>query len=67
MERGGTDEHLTAHSAVEEFEHAEGIPVLAIATLSDLLQYLDSGADPALSAHRPAVGAYRERYGTGKP
>jgi orotate phosphoribosyltransferase len=64
MERGGTDAQLTAHSAVEEFERAEGIPVLAIATLADLLQYLDSGADTALSAHRPAVLAYRQRYGT---
>jgi orotate phosphoribosyltransferase len=67
MERGGTDEQLTEHSAVEAFERTEGIPVLAIATLSDLLQYLDSGADPALAAHRAAVLAYRQRYGTAKP
>jgi len=63
MERGGTEEQLTAHSAVEEFQRSEGIPVLAIATLADLLQYLDSASDPALAAHRDAVVAYRQRYG----
>jgi orotate phosphoribosyltransferase len=63
MERGGSDDRLGARSAVEDFEHSFGIPVLSIATLSDLLQYLDSGADPALAAHRPAVAAYRQRYG----
>jgi orotate phosphoribosyltransferase len=63
MERGGTDEQLSAHSAVEEFTREQAVPVFAIATLSDLLQYLDSAADPALVAHRSAVGAYRQRYG----
>jgi orotate phosphoribosyltransferase len=63
MERGGTDDNLSAHSAVEDFTRAYGVPVLAVATLADLLQYLDGGADPALAAHRPAVAAYRQRYG----
>jgi len=63
MERGGTDDNLTAHSAVEELERQYGIPVLAIATLSDLLQYLRSNDDPALGAHFARVAAYRERYG----
>jgi orotate phosphoribosyltransferase len=63
MERGGSDDNLSAHSAVEDFTRTHGLPVLAIATLTDLLQYLDSGADPALSAHRAAVVAYRGRYG----
>jgi orotate phosphoribosyltransferase len=63
MERGGSDEQLAAHSAVEEFERSERIPVLAIATLADLLQYLDSASDPVLAAHRAAVAAYRHRYG----
>jgi len=63
MERGGTDGHLTARSAVEEFERSARIPVLAIATLADLLQYLDSASDPALASHREAVLAYRHRYG----
>ena len=63
MERGGTDDNLSAHSAVEDFTRTQGLPVFAIATLADLLQYLDSRADPALSAHRADVVAYRQRYG----
>lgn len=63
MERGGADDNLSAHSAVEDFEHDYGLPVIAIATLRDLLQYLQSNADPALSAHVARVGAYREQYG----
>ena len=63
MERGGTDEQLSAHSAVEDFTREHGLPVCAIATLEDLLQYLESQADPALTQHRAAVVAYRERYG----
>ena len=63
MERGGSDDNLSAHSAVEDFTRDRGIPVHAIATLSDLLQYLDSGTGPALSAHRAAITAYRRRYG----
>jgi len=63
MERGGDDERLSARSAVEDFTREHAVPVFAIATLSDLLQYLDSAADPALAAHRHAVIAYRQRYG----
>ena len=37
--------------------------VTAIATLEDLLQYLQNTADTQLSAHTPAVQAYRDRYG----
>ena len=63
MERGGADGALSAHSAVEDFERAYGLPVVSIATLTDLLQYLESSADPALSAHLGGVAAYRQRYG----
>jgi orotate phosphoribosyltransferase len=63
MERGGTDDNLTAHSAVEQIERDYGMPVLAIATLSDLLEYLRSTDDPALRAHFAKVADYRERYG----
>ncbi len=63
MERGGNDDNLSAHSAVEDFERAYCMPVIAIATLSDLLCYLRSNADPALGAHYARVIAYRERYG----
>jgi len=63
MERTGTEGNLSINSAVEEFTRDQGLPVHSIASLSDLLQYLDSGADPALSMHRGAVVAYRQRYG----
>jgi len=65
MERAGPDEALSQHSAVQSVELTYGIPVLAIATLADLMQYLDSDAAQAaaLRAHRPAVEAYRAKYG----
>ena len=63
MERGGSDDNLSAHSAVEDFERDYSMPVVAIATLADLLRYLETSADPQLSAHFPAVAAYRQRYG----
>jgi orotate phosphoribosyltransferase len=63
MERGGRDDNLSAHSAVEDFQRDYGLPVISIATLADLMQYLQSTDDPALSAHFPRVAAYRERYG----
>ena len=63
MERVGSDDNLSAHSAVESFEREYGLPVLSIATLADLLQYLQSGDDPAFGAHLARVAAYRERYG----
>ena len=65
MERVGSDDELSANSAVEDFTRAHQLPVFAIATLTNLLHYLDSGADAALSQHRAAVDAYRQRYGVG--
>ncbi len=63
MERGGTDDQLSAHSAVEDFERDYGLPVISIATLDDLLQYLQANADTVLGPHFARVSAYRERYG----
>ena len=48
-------------SAVQQVQQRYGLPVVAVAGLADLLAYLD--AAPELAAHRPAVLAYRERYG----
>jgi orotate phosphoribosyltransferase len=50
-------------SAVQFVEQQLGLKVAAIATLSDLLQYLASNADAGLSAHHAHVARYRERYG----
>jgi orotate phosphoribosyltransferase len=63
MERGGNDDNLSARSAVEDFERDYGLPVIAIATVADLLAVLQSSADPALGTHFARVQAYRERYG----
>jgi len=64
QERGGAADNLSAGSAVEDFVRDYGFPVLAVATLADLLDYLDSDADPELAEHADAVKRYRERYGT---
>jgi orotate phosphoribosyltransferase len=50
-------------SAVQFVERELGLKVAAIATLDDLLHYLQSGRDPALAAHVGAVAEYRHRYG----
>ena len=63
MERGGSGEHLSAQSAVMDFERDHGIPVLAIATLADLLEFLNSDAASPLASHADAVARYRDQYG----
>ena len=57
MERGRGE-----RSAVQELAHEFGLPVLAIATLEDLLVFL--AARPELAAAAAAVRAYREQYGS---
>lgn len=61
MERAGADDALSAHSAVQEVQATYGIPVVSIASLADIMAVLEG--DAGLAAHRPAVQAYRERYG----
>ncbi len=63
MERGGDDVDLTPLSAVMSFERDHAVPVFAIATLTDLLAFLDEDARSPLHAHRDAVARYRDRYG----
>ncbi|RVU49149.1 orotate phosphoribosyltransferase [Rubrivivax rivuli] len=50
-------------SAVQYVSDELKLPVVAIATLQDLLQYLHAHADTPLSAYAAPVQAYRERYG----
>src|SRR5690606_28089852 len=57
MERAGADDALSAHSAVQEVSQRYGMPVVSIASLADIMQFLEDDAD--LSAHREAVAAYR--------
>jgi orotate phosphoribosyltransferase len=56
MERGEAET-----SAVQDVRDAYGIPVVSIATLDDLMTFLD--ARPDLAAARREIRAYRERYG----
>jgi len=56
MERGAG-----ALSAIQEVQQKYGIPVISIATLDDLLDYLRT--DPAHAADLEAVGDYRKQHG----
>jgi orotate phosphoribosyltransferase len=57
QERG----QVGARSAVQEVEAEFGLPVVAVAGLEDLLAYADERPD--LAEHKPALLAYRSRYG----
>lgn len=52
-----------ALSAAQEVERAHGIPVIAIATLNDLVAYL--AERPECMESLATMRAYRERYGVG--
>ncbi len=52
-----------ALSAAQEVERAHGIPVIAIATLNDLVAYL--AERPECAESLATLRAYRERYGVG--
>jgi orotate phosphoribosyltransferase len=56
MERG-----MGGTSAVQEVRDTFGVPVVAIATLDDVMRFI--AGRPDLEAWQPAVSAYRERYG----
>jgi orotate phosphoribosyltransferase len=66
MEKGVKDGVLTAHSAVQEVQNLYGIPVIAIANLNDLLQFLNSNqaSESGLQqAYEASLQAYRAQYG----
>ena len=56
MERGQGEA-----SAVQELQARFGVPVVAIATLEDLMRFI--GGREELKAHAPRVAAYRAQYG----
>ena len=58
QERGQVGERSAAQEVGAEF----GLPVQAVATLSDLLNYAQQ--QPALAVHHEALLAYRRRYGS---
>lgn len=65
MERTGPDDALSAYSAVQAFERDTGTPVVAIASVDDLLGYLRAPhrESPDLGDRLLAVEQYRRRYG----
>ncbi len=63
MERGGTAAAPTDRSAVQEGQDLFGIPVIAIANLAGLMQFLESSQDPELARYQSAVRDYRQRWG----
>ncbi|HUH88993.1 MAG TPA: orotate phosphoribosyltransferase [Pusillimonas sp.] len=61
MERAGADDALSSHSAVQDVAGTYGIPVVSIASLSDIMALMQG--DPQFGEHREAVAAYRDKYG----
>ena len=57
MERGQGET-----SAVQDVRNTFGIPVVSIATLDDVMTFIDGRAD--LAPMRPAIADYRAQYGT---
>ncbi|MEK7737397.1 MAG: orotate phosphoribosyltransferase, partial [Pseudomonadota bacterium] len=62
MERGSGETRL---SAVQEVERNYGIPVLCVATLDDLIAYLQD--HPNSQRNLSAVTQYRAQYGAKEP
>ena len=61
QELGQKDGELTEFSAIQQVEREFKIPVVAIATLCDLIEYLKEQPDQERNLER--MRAYRERYG----
>lgn len=61
MECAGADDALSPHSAVQEVAQTYGVPVVSIASLSDIMQLLKQDAN--FAEHQTAVAAYRQKYG----
>ena len=63
MEKSGTAQDVGEFSAVQMVEKDFGIPVFAIANLTDLMTYLDTQSAPELTQYQDAVKQYRAHYG----
>lgn len=61
MERAGTDTQIETHSAVQAVQDEFGIPVISIASLADIMFFLEN--TPELGEHKTPIAAYRQRYG----
>jgi orotate phosphoribosyltransferase len=63
-ERTGDADTADGLSAVQAVQANYGIPVVAIATLSDLLAVPEGNEDPELARFCEPIARYRERYGS---
>ena len=63
MEKSGTATEIGDKSAVQAVEQEFGLPVIAIANLADLMNFLTVSSDVQLTNYLPAVSAYRKKYG----
>lgn len=63
MEKSGTDIEIGKYSAVQDVSQEFGIPVVAIATLNDLFNYLQTSANTELKKYLDDVAVYRNTYG----
>lgn len=64
QERGGNATQIGELSAVQEVEQQLGLPVVAIANLADLLEFIKSDVSGDIdAAYRGRITAYRDRYG----
>ena len=64
MDCAGTAENVADRSAVEDVKERYGMPVVAIADLSDLMSFLKETKDPELSVYQSAISEYRRKYGS---
>jgi orotate phosphoribosyltransferase len=58
-----SDTAADRRSGAQYVEQVLGLRVLSVATLADLMEFLDRTGDASLAANRASVLAYRERYG----
>lgn len=65
QEKGGNAVEMTKTSAVQDVEKTFGFNVVSIISLKDLLAFMEGDSEKAraVAQFRPAVAAYRERYG----
>lgn len=63
MEKAGTADKVEDCSAVQSVEREYGMPVVSIANLAGLMDFLNQTNDAVLKQHLPAVRAYRQKYG----
>ena len=63
QERASEGGRELPHSAVQYVTTHLNMDAVAVATLADLLKFLDFNRDPTLHAHAANVQAYRDRYG----